>query len=261
MLHPKPNGSFTLPGSTVDMLHRLIRYEVDINRYPRYTLYLQFEFTLARPYISKDDIAVYIEENPIRKETIFKVPMISASGWKGNLRSALRQCLGPNSDTDPRLTSLFGNSRNVDADFRSGRLTFFPTFFDAIALEVFNPHSRKRRAGTKPIFFEVIPAGRRGIFRLFYFPFDAVGRPDMKTIVAGDLMNIANSVLDMALRSGFSAKKSLDYGVMDEIIEGNVNISRVGLPGIAADSGDRFHSFKEFKNAIEMISTEVLTNG
>lgn len=51
-----------------------------------YSLFLQFQFTLAKPFISRDDEDFYIIENPLKKEKVFKVPMMAASGWKGNLR-------------------------------------------------------------------------------------------------------------------------------------------------------------------------------
>lgn len=49
---------------------------------------LSMQFSLAKPYISKDDITFYIIENPVRKEKVFQVPMVSDTSWKGNLRWA-----------------------------------------------------------------------------------------------------------------------------------------------------------------------------
>ena len=50
--------------------------------------FLQFTFTLAKPWISKDDDSFYVAEsvNPVRKDKVFKVPFMSASAWKGLLR-------------------------------------------------------------------------------------------------------------------------------------------------------------------------------
>ena len=53
---------------------------------PQYTTFLQFKFVLATPYISRDDEIFHINENPVRKDKVFKVPMMAASSWKGNLR-------------------------------------------------------------------------------------------------------------------------------------------------------------------------------
>jgi len=49
---------------------------------------LQFRFKLEKKYISKDDEPFYPHDNPVRKEFIFKVPMVSGSSWKGSLRAA-----------------------------------------------------------------------------------------------------------------------------------------------------------------------------
>ncbi|MEG6567561.1 RAMP superfamily CRISPR-associated protein [Thermoanaerobacterium saccharolyticum] len=43
------------------------------------------EFKLVSPYFSRDDDELYIIDNPILKEKVFKVPMIKGSSWKGLL--------------------------------------------------------------------------------------------------------------------------------------------------------------------------------
>lgn len=43
------------------------------------------EFKLVSPYFSKDDDELYIIDNPILKDKVFKVPMIRGSSWKGML--------------------------------------------------------------------------------------------------------------------------------------------------------------------------------
>lgn len=58
----------------------------DISGLPRYSFFLQFPFTLSKPYLSKDDEMFHVCDNPIRKDKVFKVPMVSGSTWKGNLR-------------------------------------------------------------------------------------------------------------------------------------------------------------------------------
>jgi len=59
---------------------------IDISKLPLFSFFLQFIFTLATPYLSKDDEEFYIHENPVRKDKVFKTPLISGSTWKGNLR-------------------------------------------------------------------------------------------------------------------------------------------------------------------------------
>lgn len=53
---------------------------------PAYSAFLQFQFTLASPYISRDDAIFHINDNPVRKDKVFKVPMVAGTAWKGNLR-------------------------------------------------------------------------------------------------------------------------------------------------------------------------------
>jgi CRISPR-associated protein Cmr2 len=85
---------------------------------------LTFKLRLARPLLSKDDEPFHICDNPMRKDPVFRVPMMSPSGWKGCIRSAATRLLAEQADnlTDPdfadarlRLTALFGNERGVDA--------------------------------------------------------------------------------------------------------------------------------------------------
>ena len=47
-----------------------------INKLPKHSFAIWFKFKLEAPYFSKDDDEFYIIQNPILKETNFKVPMI-----------------------------------------------------------------------------------------------------------------------------------------------------------------------------------------
>ena len=128
----------------------------NINKYPPFSFFLQFTFKLAKPYISKDDEAFYICENPIRKDKVFKVPMVAGSSWKGNMRWTARQINGlnalkPDKPDTAEILRLFGNEKSNEKEFNRGRLNFYPTFFDQISLEIINPHDRKTKAGTNPV--------------------------------------------------------------------------------------------------------------
>src|SRR5690554_1219169 len=71
---------------------RLERLEIwrpalpDFTVLPLYSTFLQFQFTLSSPYMSRDDETFHICDNPVRKEKVFKVPAVAGSAWKGNLR-------------------------------------------------------------------------------------------------------------------------------------------------------------------------------
>lgn len=251
--------------------------------------FLQFTFTLATPHLSRDDEIFHILDNPVRKDKVFKVPLISGSGWKGNLRwTAMKIHLEPKKDDldefinrRVRHTLWFGSEKGFEtgehtgwAQFldhrcdrdkghyekckdnreeahcraaregyqqklrelyqaeetealphQAGWLRFYPTFFspapgqkDCLALEVINPHDRRTRAGTKPIFFESVAKGAQGTFSLLYLPFAKVTDTEART----DLRAIAAAIAAMMLFYGFSAKKSSGYGEAEDAITGRI---------------------------------------
>lgn len=195
----------------------------DLNLLPTGSWLLQFDFTLAKPYISHDDTPSYIIDNPVSTDRVFGLPLIRPSSWKGNLRSALRQ-LKSWTDDQPELAGLFGNPKGAEDDFRSGRLECYPTFFYRVGLEIINPHDRKRRVGKNPILFECVPAGARGTFSLLYVPFDLIGKPEgeIRKQAAEDLELVAEGISALMLTYGFSAKRTSGYGTAKDEIEGKL---------------------------------------
>ncbi len=235
--------------------------------------FLQFSFTLAKPWMSRDDDLFYVAEsvNPVRKDKVFKVPMMSAAAWKGLLRwTAMRLELMEEQDpcqfAGKRLyhTLLFGDEKGEDPNRNSGfagyldellpgarslyeclqrqyyqlcetapilhhrgRLTFYPTLFNLIDLEVINPHSRKTKAGTFPIYLECVPAGAQGVFSLLYVPFDSSMQDGPATFcqAAKGLRLVTRAIADMMLIYGFSAKRSSGYGLAEERVrEGRLKV-------------------------------------
>ncbi len=255
---------------------------VSLASLPPGSWFLQFTFTLAKPWISKDDDPFYVAEsvNPVRKDKVFKVPVMSAASWKGllrwtmmHIRLALRKDeLTPESLAQERFvqTLLFGDEKGeepgqtkdwaayldklggktarreyeqkVRAHFHleekdamphhSGRLMFYPTFFNGIDVEVINPHSRETKAGTHPIYLECVPAGAQGTFSLLYVPFDLIGQSEegIRQQAAEDLQRVAEGLQAMFLTYGFSAKRTSGYGVADEHVNGGVLQVRVEEP-------------------------------
>ena len=246
----------------------------DMALLPPGSWFLQFTFTLARPWISKDDAPFYVTEsvNPVRKDKVFKVPMMSASSWKGLLRWTVmhihlvqkEDSLSPEQFAQERLdqTLLFGDEKGeepgqtkdlaayLDAlkpearqeyerllracyelksaeplPHHSGRLTFYPTFFNLIDVEVINPHSRVTKAGTHPIYLECVPQGAKGAFSLLYVPFDLIGADvsQIRQQALADLQLVAEGLQALFLTYGFSAKRTSGYGVAeDEILKGEI---------------------------------------
>lgn len=112
----------------------------------------------------------------------------------------------------------------------SGRVMCYPTFFDLIDVEVINPHSRKTKAGTHPIYLECVPTGAKGTFSLLYVPFDLIGRPqeEVCTQAERDLNVVAEAVSAMMLDYGFSAKRTSGYGTAEDEISDGVVWTRRG---------------------------------
>jgi len=315
--NPKKNEIAILPKypklitDTLSILYKLdlkIPKIIDLNPYPEYSFFLQFTFTLATPYISRDDEEFYICDNPIRKDKVFKVPMVAGSSWKGNMRwtamkiftDGLPEGIDQNSireqfESRARIVRLFGHEKAAIADYldsvlaeamsgddkshekfienkefvkekfrkfliekgyintnvegRRGRLSFYPTFFNQISLEVINPHDRTTKAGTQPIYIESVPEGAGGTFSLLYSPFDLMGKRevDVKNEVIKDLEAVYHATRKMMLMYGFSAKKSSGFGIVRKDIDG-------------VFGGDSFSSFKKLKQLIDKFKKEVMKN-
>jgi len=192
--------------------------------------FLHFSFTLAKPYISRDDKANHLIDNPVTKDRVLGLPLIGPSSWKGNLRSALRLFKGWEADDQPEMIGLFGNPKGTESDFRAGRLEFYPTFFYRIGLEIINPHDRARKVGKNPLLIECVPAGATGTFSLLYVPFDLIGQPvdEIGKVAKADLQLVAEAVSAMMLTYGFSAKRTSGYGTAQDEIAGGVVRTRAG---------------------------------
>lgn len=208
-------------------LERLNIYppQIDLESLPPHSAFVQFRFTLARPFRSNDDDTFYIHENPVLKDVVFKIPMMRPSGWKGILRGVMAGQFEEGEDA-PVITRLFGLARDVrETDERLsnlGRLRFYPTFFDHIDLDIINPHSRATKAGTVPITLETVPAGAEGIFTLLYLPFDLTGQhPERAALqVEEDMRAISQGILALMRIYGFSAKRSRGYGLAHLRVKG-----------------------------------------
>ncbi len=108
---------------------------------------------------------------------------------------------------------------------RSGRLFFYPTFFDEISLDIITPLSRDTKTPIRgPIYFEIVPKGAEGVFRMLYYPFDLIAKGRLDEIeneMKEDMEFLAKTIRKMLCEIGFSAKKTSGYGVA-EIVDVNV---------------------------------------
>lgn len=114
------------------------------------------------------------------------------------------------------IIHLFGNEKGEKEDFLRGALAFYPTWFDKVRFEVINPHSRKTRAGTQPILYEVVPANTEGVLRLLYAPL-----PGDDGLGAARGIDALQKLLDAAEQLltvyGFSAKRTAGWGIAEMI--------------------------------------------
>jgi CRISPR-associated protein Cmr2 len=154
-----------------------------IYQMPAFSFLLRVPFHLRKPYLSKDDTTFHLLDNPVRKERIFQVPMVAATGWKGALRAAMAQQLVEwwsslnNHQQQQRtyrkafvkrrvqMARLFGNEKGVQTDD-----TTFEEFLDKFGGRQQAPYYRRvvRRYFSSSGFF----AGRLHFFATF---FDNIG--------------------------------------------------------------------------------------
>ncbi|RJQ30098.1 MAG: hypothetical protein C4589_03990 [Peptococcaceae bacterium] len=92
----------------------------DLVRYPAGSWAVQLKFKLLEPYLSRDDTDLYIVDNPVKKDWVFKLPYVAPGQWKGMLRMVMTKQLveEANNLSDEnyaekrfRLTVLFGDEK------------------------------------------------------------------------------------------------------------------------------------------------------
>jgi len=208
----------------------------DAAKLPLFSFLLHLPFRLQTPYLSKDERDFYLLDNSLRREKIFKTPMVAATSWKGALRAALWQ-LSYDEDHEV-IQRLFGSSRDSE-DGQAGRLYFYPTFFnqlDRVKLEVINPHDRQIGVGARgPILMECVPKGAIGELALLYVPFGSLpNESDRKTEVMQDLAILVEGIQAMLTIYGFGAKTSSGFGLAEDRLAGKGTLALHGeLPGLA----------------------------
>jgi CRISPR-associated protein Cmr2 len=83
-----------------------------------------------------------------------------------------------NINEEKQKEELWKKIKAKELQTQRGRLVFYPSYFNKIGLEMINPHKRRTKAGTHPIYYEVVPAGAEAIFQLLYIPADNITKPD-----------------------------------------------------------------------------------
>lgn len=270
-----------------------INMPINTSNLPEGSWVIEIPLTLKKPFYSKDDIPLYIIENPVRKDKVFAIPLTSAMSWKGNLRWVMMKTHLEPKINDPeeffesrfRHTLLFGTEKGMeenpigwanyldnlcseakeryrnrlkeffeteDIPSNEGMLYFYPTFWNKIDLKVINPLDRKTKTGKNPIYYEVVPKEAKGIFRLVYVPVRYIGRmnkSDFTNQILTDLKDVVEGLEEMMLHYGFSAKKTLGYGVIKD--SWDEEQSRFAIKHIrGAVSESKFVNFNELKKVV-----------
>jgi len=204
-----------------------LKFEPDFSQLPDPSWFgIEIGFELLSPWYSKDDRPFHVLDNPVRKDRVFGVPFMSAASWKGLLRWAFKMHTGMINLDNKKLSEkdnerfkshevvLFGNERAEGEMFSQGALRFFPTWFDKIGFEVINPHKRKTRAGTQPIYYEVVPAGTTGTLRLLYAPLPEEIKKD-KVNPVDVIAYLIDGITALLETYGISAKRTAGWGSVD----------------------------------------------
>jgi CRISPR-associated protein Cmr2 len=186
-------------------------------------LALSVTFQLQAPWFSKDDLPFHVLDNPVHRDHVFGAPFMPASSWKGLLRWAARMRTGllahleANNNTltswkdSVEVVHLFGNERDEAEHFERGALAFRPTWFDKVGFEVINPHDRARKAGIKPILYEVVPPVATGTLSVLYAPVPGETTKIVNRQEA--VLLLLDAVESLITEYGFSAKRTSGWGV------------------------------------------------
>lgn len=114
-----------------------------------------------------------------------------------------------------KLSKKIESLTSLPPEFQThkGRAIFYPTYFDSLSLEIINPHDRRKRAGKRPIHYEVVPKETKGKFQLIYIPFDGILKndEDLKKEAEEDLKNLVEA-LENLKDKGIGAKTKLGWG-------------------------------------------------
>lgn len=187
---------------------------------------IKIDFTLKKPYTSKDEGEFHIMngriiENPIIRDKFTGLPMVKPTTWKGHLRFAAERMNGYENKQEI-IKRLFG-SEPEDQEALKGRLYFFPTFFDEDAeRDVITPLKRDTRTPAwGPIPLEVMKSGKKGTFYLLYVPYPK-GKNFKEEQVEQDRKFIAKALKLMFYTYGFSAKRTSGFGIIEEKVDGIV---------------------------------------
>jgi CRISPR/Cas system CSM-associated protein Csm3 (group 7 of RAMP superfamily) len=183
---------------------------------------IEIHFMLTTPWYSRSEEKFAPIDNMCCKDYLTGLPMVRPTVWKGQIRTMLEQeLLGLKNDFPAeknlmeRINALFGPNKDASDEIgkREGRLIFYPTYFDKIGGEVISPHDRKKGISLNTIYYEVVPKGTAGVLKILYFPFDIINSNDQTNTILSDLSFTLNKAQLLLEQYGFSAKKTIGWGL------------------------------------------------
>jgi len=205
---------------------------------PQGSCLLAFDLVLDTPFYSRDDLAFYPIENPLKRDWVFQAPYLNASGVKGLLRWAFRMCWGDNAPDAE--TYLFGQRKEEkdDDNSRQGALFCYPLFWSGkVGFEVINPHDRNTGTGKDPVKYEVVMPGSQATLYCMLISRSANPRDTEKA-----LTKLKPALEFLLTDSGISAKRSAGWGTVQVkgccgwLLTPNGTVKSGGADG-AVDSG------------------------
>lgn len=189
-----------------------------IQELPYLTSFVQIHFTLATPAMLKGMEKFYIHENPLLRETAFKVPLVPPSSWKGIFRKVGQRLLVSMREYEDSFDRMFGHvTADEETTAQRGCLHFYPTFFDRMGLDVLNPHDRRTKAGTVPITMEIVIPTAQGILTLLYAPSESsytTEISELRGVVARDLTFLVEVIYYALHTYGVGGKLTDDWGLV-----------------------------------------------
>jgi len=130
---------------------------------PELSLAVHFRFKLRQPYISHDEAALYLLDNPVRKEKVFRLPYIAPTQWKGTLHAVMASQFATqwegkiNTDDDlkaffrqrARLFTLFGTEKAFELGAKSQKKSQEKKKSQTLYLDQLLPIERQERGAQK----------------------------------------------------------------------------------------------------------------
>jgi len=170
------------------------------------TVSVKMNWKMKTPFFSRSNSEFSAIDNPIERDTLTGKPVLHASGMKGLLRAVMIE-------KDKNVTfQLFGNDRLDDDNISVGRMVIGDIMFDKADTDMFAPHEREFGVVDHPVTFEIVPAKANA-----EWGFTIIEYSKNEIALKKALLLLFESLSDLLIDFGISAKRSSGYGLCDKI--------------------------------------------